>query len=129
MPNKAPSALAQLGLALAAIAAAVFLRQLLTPWLGTTFPLATMFTAVAFVVWKAGWAPALGTIVGGWVAAGLVFRGGLSYFGGLTINEMVGFATYLLATVPIVVLGEAMHRAQRDLETRQIGRASCRERV
>jgi len=119
MPNKAPSALAQLGLALAAIAAAVFLRQLLTPWLGTTFPLATMFTAVAFVVWKAGWAPALGTIVGGWVAAGLVFRGGLSYFGGLTINEMVGFATYLLATVPIVVLGEAMHRAQRDLETRQ----------
>ena len=119
MPNKAPSALAQLGLALAAIAAAVLLRQILTPWLGTTFPLATMFTAIAFVVWKAGWAPALGTIVGGWMAVGLVFRGGFSYFGGLTINEMVGFATYLLATVPIVVLGEAMHRAHRDLETRQ----------
>jgi two-component system CheB/CheR fusion protein len=32
---------------------------------------------------------------------------------------MVGFATYLLATVPIVVLGEAMHRAHRDLQTRQ----------
>ena len=112
-------ALGQLCLALAAIGAAVLLRQLLNPWLGTTFPLATMFTAVAFVVWKAGWAPALGTIVGGWIAVGLVFRGGLSYFGGLTINETVGFATYLLATVPIVVLGEAMRRAQQNLETRQ----------
>jgi len=119
MPNKTPSALAQLGIALASIAAAIILRQLLTPWLGGTFPLATMFTAVAFVVWKTGWAPALATAVGGWIAANLVFRGGFNYFGGITLNELVGFAVYLLASVPIVVLGEAMNRAHRELNERQ----------
>src|SRR5688572_31470703 len=119
MPNKTPSALAQFGLALAAIAVAIVLRRLLTPWLGITFPLATIFTAIAFVVWKAGWAPALGTAIGGWIAAGVVFRGGFGYFGGLTINEAVGFVIDLLACVPSIVLGEAMRRAQRDLLTRQ----------
>ena len=64
MPNKAPSALAQLGLAIGAVAVAIIVRQLLSPWLGTTFPLATMFTAVAFVVWRAGWGPAMGTALG-----------------------------------------------------------------
>ena len=115
-----PPTLAQIGIALGAIAAAILARQLLSPWLGTTFPLATMFTAIAFVVWKAGWAPALGTAVGGWVAVGLVFRGGLNYFGGLTLNEFVGFITYLIATVPIVVLGESMYRAQRDLQRQKL---------
>jgi len=91
MPNRAPSALAQLGLAIGAVAVAIIVRQLLSLWLGTTFPLATMFTAVALVVWRAGWAPALGVAIGGWVAVGFIFRGGLNYFGGLTINEIVGF--------------------------------------
>ncbi len=49
-----PSLLARYGIALAAIAVAIAVRGALTPWLGTTFPLATMFTAVAFVVWRAG---------------------------------------------------------------------------
>ena len=119
MPIKTPSTLAQSGLAVAAIAAAIVSRQLLTPWLGGTFPLATMFTAIAFVVWKAGWAPALATAMGGWLAVNIVFRGGLGYFGGLTLNELVGFITYLIATVPIIVLGESMHRARRALEMRQ----------
>jgi PAS domain S-box-containing protein len=118
MRNRTPSALSQFGLVLAAIAAAIFARQLLTPWLGTTFPLATMFTAVAFVVWKAGWAAGLVTAIGGWLAVAVVFRGASWYFGGLTLNEIVGFITYLIATVPIVVLGEAMRRAQRKLEHR-----------
>ncbi|HEX6163608.1 MAG TPA: PAS domain S-box protein, partial [Vicinamibacterales bacterium] len=118
MANKTPSALAQLGLAIAAIAAAIFARQLLAPWLGSSFPLATMFTAVAFVVWKAGWAPALATAIGGWIAVSFVFRGGFGYLGGLTLSEVVGFITYLIATVPIIVLGEAMRRAQRKLEVR-----------
>ena len=75
MPDKAPSTLAQLGLAIGAVAVAIIVRQLLSPWLGTTFPLATMFTAVAFVVWRAGWPPALCVAIGGWVAVGFVFRG------------------------------------------------------
>jgi PAS domain S-box-containing protein len=119
MPNKAPSALAQLGIAVASIAAAIILRQLLTPWLGGTFPLATMFTAIAFVVWQTGWVPAIGTAVFGWIAASFVFRGGFDYFAGITVNELVGFVVYLLASFPIVLLGEAMNRAHRDLNERQ----------
>ena len=119
MPNRVPSALAQLGLAIGAVAVAIIVRQLLSLWLGTTFPLATMFTAVALVVWRAGWAPALGVAIGGWVAVGFIFRGGLNYFGGLTINEIVGFLMYMVAVVPVIVLGEAMRRAQQALETRQ----------
>jgi PAS domain S-box-containing protein len=119
MRSRGPSSFAQFALALGAIAVAIFARQLLTPWLGSAFPLATMFTAVAFVVWRAGWGPAFGTAMGGWVAAGLVFRGGFGYFGGFTVNEAVAFVVYVIAIVPIVVLGEAMRRAQHDLEARQ----------
>ena len=119
MPNKASGVLGRYGIALASIALAILVRQLLTPWLGTTFPLATMFTAIAFVVWRAGWGPALATAVGGWVAAGFVFRGGFGYFGGLTVSEAIGFVTYLLACVPVIVLGHAMRVAQRRLEAQQ----------
>ena len=110
--------LTRYGIAAAAIVAAIALRFALAPWLGNTFPLATMFTAVAFVVWRAGWGPALFTAIGGWAAVGFTFRGGINYFGGLTLNELIGFLTYMLAMVPIIVLGEAMRRAQRSLEER-----------
>ena len=116
MPHPSTSPLARYGLAIAGIAAAVGVRFALQPWLGTTFPLATMFTAIAFVVWRAGWGPALLTTIGGWAVANIVFRGGLGFFGGLTINEIVGFITYLIATLPIIVLGEAMTRASDRLE-------------
>jgi PAS domain S-box-containing protein len=107
--------LSRYGIAILGIGGAIFFRWALQPWLGTTFPLATMFTAIAFVVWRAGRGPALFTIVGGWLAANFVFRGGLGFFGGLTLNEFVGFVTYLIATVPIVILGEAMMRARDAL--------------
>ena len=110
------SPLARYGIALAAIGIAIGLRYALQPWLGPTFPLATMFTAIAFVVWRAGWGPALLTTVGGWAAANFVFRGGVGFFGGLTLAELIGFLTYLIATIPIIVLGEAMTRARRALE-------------
>ena len=110
------SLLARYGLALAGIAGAIALRYALAPWLGMTFPLATMFTAIAFVVWRAGWAPALFTTVVGWIAVNIILRGGVGFFGGMTINEFVGFLTYLLATLPIIVLGESMHRANMALE-------------
>ncbi|HYE85315.1 MAG TPA: ATP-binding protein [Vicinamibacterales bacterium] len=113
-----PPPLARYAIAIAAIAVAIAARIALAPWLGTTFPLATMFTAIAFVVWWSGWGPALVTTIGGWVAGAVVFRGGFGYFGGLTINEVIGFVTYLIATVPIVLLGEKMRSAHRELEAR-----------
>src|SRR6478609_8946767 len=113
MPDSVASPLALYGIAIGAIAAAIGLRYALTPILGTNFPLATMFTAVAFAVWLAGLGPALFTAIVGGAVSGFVFRGGFNYFGGLTVPEFVGFLVYLLATVPIAVLGESMRRAQR----------------
>src|SRR5436190_2682755 len=116
MPKTNSPLLARYGIALAGIAIAIGARVALQPWLGATFPLATMFTAIAFVVWKAGWGPALLTAIGGWLAVNFVFRGGLGFFGGLALGELIGFVVYLIATVPIIVLGESMIRARRLLE-------------
>jgi PAS domain S-box-containing protein len=124
MRNSATTLLSRYGLAIAAIATAIAVRYALTPWLGTSFPLATMFTAVAFVVWRAGWGPALFTAVGGWAAAGAVFRGAAGFFGGLTVNEFIGFLTYMTATVPVIVLGERMRIANLALERRHAALSS-----
>jgi PAS domain S-box-containing protein len=106
------------GIAVGAIVAAIAFRLALTPLIGGNFPLATMFTAVAFTVWRAGVGPAVFTTIAGWAASGVVFRGGLNYFGGMPFAEVVGFLTYLLATLPIVAIGGEMRRAQREIEER-----------
>ena len=118
MPRKDSHPLSGYATAVAAIGVAVAVRYALTPWLGTTFPLATMFTAISFVVWRAGAGPAFLTALGGWAISGFVFRGGINYFGGLTFNELVGSLLYLLAVVPIIVLGHSMRAAHRKLEER-----------
>lgn len=114
----ASTPLARYAVALLAVAAAIAVRALLSPWLGTAFPLATMFSAVAFVVWAAGRGPAMLTAFVGWFAAGLVFRGTISFLSG-GFTEIVGFAVYIVSCASIVVLGEAMRAAQRKLEVQQ----------
>ena len=119
MPTNS-SILSRYGIALLAIAAAIVIRAALTPWMGQAFPLATMFSAVAFVVWYGGWGPALLTTIGGWFAAGYVLRGGAGFFGPtFGFNDMVGLAVYTLSNVSVIVLGEAMRAAQRRLQHQQ----------
>ncbi len=114
------STIAKYGIALIAIAAAILIRAALTPWMGQAFPLATMFSAVAFVVWYGGWGPALLTAIGGWFAAGYVFRGGQGFVGPtFGFNEAVSLAVYLFSNISVIVLGEAMRAAQRRLEDQQ----------
>ena len=118
------SNLTRYGIALLAVVVAIMLRGLVTPWLGTTFPLATMFPAVAFVVWAAGWGPALLTAFVGWFAGGFIFRGGFSHING-GFAEFVGLIVYMLSCASVVVLGEAMRAAQRKLESQQRELASA----
>ena len=60
------------------------------------------------------------TAIGGWVAAGFVFRGGLSYFGGLTVQRSWSASSSTCSPcVPIIVLGEAMRARAARLEARQ----------
>ena len=118
MNVRPPSLLARYAIALLAVGIAIALRAVITPWLGTTFPLATMFPAVTFAVWAAGWGPALVTAFVGWFAGGVVFRGGFSHLNG-GFNEIVGLVVYMLSCASIVVLGEAMRAAQRKLVQQQ----------
>ena len=112
--------LSKYGIALLAIAVAILIRAALTPWMGQSFPLATMFSAVAFVVWYGGWGPALVTTIGGWFAAGYVFRGGQGFMGPtFGFNEMVSLAVYTLSNISVILLGEAMRAAQRRLQHQQ----------
>ena len=120
MPANPSSTISNYGIALLAVAVAILIRDALTPWMGSTFPLATMFSAVAFVVWYGGWAPALVTALVGWFAAGWFFRDGVGYFGPtFGFNEAVSLVVYMLSNVSVVVLGEAMRAAQRRLEVQQ----------
>src|SRR5688500_8093022 len=108
------------GVAVLTIAAAILIRAALTPWMGQSFPLATMFSAVAFVVWYGGWGPALLTTIAGWFAAGFVFRGVQDFLGPtFGFADMVGLAVYTLSNVSVIVLGEAMRAAQRRLQHQQ----------
>lgn len=116
--SRPPSVVVRYGIALLAIAVAIALRAPLTPWLGGAFPLATMFSAVAFVVWAAGAGPALVTAFAGWFAAGYIFRSEL-FIPNSGFNEIVGIVVYMLSCGSIVMLGEAMRAAQRKLEAQQ----------
>jgi PAS domain S-box-containing protein len=106
--------------AVATVAAAILLRALLTPLMGTAFPLATIFSAVAFTSWYSGWRPAMVTTVGGFLAADLVFIAGRTpLFGRPLVPEIFGVGVYLLTCASIVVLGEAGRRALRRQESVQ----------
>ena len=114
------STISKYGIALLAIAVAIAIRAALTPWMGQALPLATMFSAVAFVVWYGGWGPALFTTIAGFFAAGYVFRGGVGFIGpGLAMADIIGLFVYVLTNGSVILLGEAMRAAQRRLQEQQ----------
>ena len=116
----ATSTVSKYGIAILAVAVAILVRAALNPWMGSAFPLATMFSAVAFVVWYGGWAPALFATILGWFAAGVVFRGGQGFIGSsFGFGEMVGLVVYTLSNVSVIVLGEAMRASERRLQQQQ----------
>ncbi|MDP2322098.1 MAG: PAS domain S-box protein [Acidobacteriota bacterium] len=104
--------------AVATIAIAVLLRVALTPLVGSSFPLATMFAAVAFAVWYGGWGPALLTAVFGFLAIDTILIPGtiLTRPG---FPELANTVLYLVSCASIIVLGETMRSALRRLESGQ----------
>jgi PAS domain S-box-containing protein len=117
MSLKRRSTLTSLAVATAIIAAAAALRWLLTPWMGSAFPLATMFAAVAFAVWYGGWMPALYTAIAGYIVCDWLFIPGIGLFGrGDLRAEVIGLTVYLGSCISIMALGHAMRVAQESLE-------------
>jgi PAS domain S-box-containing protein len=97
---------------LMALAAALVLRRLLDPVLGDALPLVTLFGAVAGAVWVGGYRPAVMVAVVGYAACNYLFVSPRGRLFVADAENAVGFAAYLFTCALIVVIGEAMRRAQ-----------------
>ncbi|HZP87065.1 MAG TPA: ATP-binding protein [Burkholderiales bacterium] len=99
--------------ALGATAAAVLLRWLLDPWLGDYLPLATLYAAVAASVWIGGYRSALSVVLFGYLLSQYLFIRDPA----LSFSQIaIGVVTYLISCAFIIVIGEAMRRAQDHAE-------------
>ena len=96
--------------AVVSTAAAVLVRWLLDPWVGNSFPLATLFGAVAVSVWFGGIRPALLTTVVGYLACAYLFIEPRGSFGFSASGPFVGLSMYLVSCVFLIGAGEAMQR-------------------
>ena len=112
-------------IALGAAAAVVGIRWLLDPLLGDSFPLVTLYGAVATAVWAGGYAPAtLATIVG-YLACNYLFIAPRGTLFVANAENAVGLAAYLFTCALIIGIGEAMRAAQaRAGERRELVRVT-----
>jgi len=117
-PTHNGSSLRNYAVAVASIAVALIVRAALTPLMGTSFPLATTFSAVAFVVWYGGWAPALFTAIAGFFVMDALLIPGNS-FTRPPVAEIILGSVYLGSCISIIMLGQATRTAQRRLESGQ----------
>jgi len=98
------------GLAIFAAAAALILRKLLNPLLGTDNPYHTAWAAVVFSVWFCALRPAIATIVITFIGIWYWF---LPPFGSFAIKSypvLFGMMSFLFFSTVIVVLGETTRR-------------------
>jgi PAS domain S-box-containing protein len=89
------------------------LRLAVDPWVGDSVPLVTMFGAVAFSVYLAGYRTALFTAVLGYVAIDWWFVAPRHVFSPLDTANVVSFAVYMLSCVLIILMGGALRRSRR----------------
>ena len=120
-PGSAVNApLREYGIAFVAVAIAVALRSLLTPWLGARVPFITLFPAVAVAVWYGGYRPALMATLLGYLAVDyLIVESAGAVSGGP--NRLVAFIAYLISCVIIIAFGDGMRRSKIRLLSSEAG--------
>ncbi len=106
-------------LSLASLAAAVWLRWLLDPVLGDTYPIVTLFAALGVAVWIGGYRPAVLVGVLGYLACSYLFITPRGQFGLTEPREFVGLLLYLAAASVVVFFGEALYRTRQHSRTRE----------
>jgi len=104
------------GVAVAALAVAVLFRWLLDPLMGDSFPLVTLFGAVAAAVWLGGYRPALLIVALGYLGCAYLFIEPRGTFGFSESRNLVGLVAYLVTCFIIIGFGEAMRVAQSRFE-------------
>ncbi|HEV2835333.1 MAG TPA: PAS domain S-box protein, partial [Pyrinomonadaceae bacterium] len=109
----------------AIIALAVLVRWLLDPLIGDSYPLVTLFGAVAAAVWLGGYRPAIPVALAGYIACHYLFippRGALDF---ASVANVVGLVAYLFTCSLIIFFGEAARIAHiRAAERREILRVT-----
>jgi PAS domain S-box-containing protein len=109
-------------IAIMVTAAAVLVRWLLNPLLDHRLPFATLYAAVAVVVWFGGWRPALIAALIGYLAALPLFiesepHAPLSW---TSRGGLAGLAAYLLSCSIIIGFAEATSTARRRLVEQKV---------
>jgi PAS domain S-box-containing protein len=118
---------AKYALALGVLAAAVFLRWLLDPWLSDALPFVTLFGAVAYAVWIGGYQPAAVVVILGYLAVDYLFIPPRGRFAIGEFADVVGLTAYLFTCALIIAFGEATRRAtHRANERRELLQVTLR---
>ncbi len=120
---------AKYGFALLSAAAAIFVRRLLDPILGSDLPLVTLFGAATFAVWFAGWRPAVLASLAGYLAANYLFIPPRYAFLLTSPATWFGFVAYAVSCGLIIYLGETMRRSNQRLRMEIIERRAAEQLV
>jgi PAS domain S-box-containing protein len=98
--------------AAAGLLAALALRWVLDPVVGSSLPFVTMFGAVAAAVWVGGYQPAILVALLGYLGCNYLFiepRGAFALKG---VETAVGLVAYLFTCALVIAFGEAMRAAE-----------------
>lgn len=106
------SGTAKYGAAIGVAAAAVALRWILIPWLGSDTPYATVIAATAIAVWMAGWGPAVVAALVGFIGTGLLIGRPLGTLPTDSVHTVIGILLYTSTCALIIGLGEGMRRTR-----------------
>ena len=117
-----------IALAFSALAAALLVRYLLTPWMGVSLPFVTVLGAVAVAVNLGGFRAAIVAVILGYLGAAYMLgpwpSGPLGF---AELGGMAGLAAYLFTCTLIIAFGETARSARRrDAEGRELLRVALR---
>lgn len=104
------------GAAILAVVLAVWIRYLLTPWLGTRFPFITLFGAVGVAVWVGGVRAAVVAMIIGYLGVSYVVLEPRYLPVLKNMGDVVGLITYLLSSALVIGFGASMRAAQQRAE-------------
>jgi PAS domain S-box-containing protein len=94
--------------ALLALATAVLIRHLLTPWIGATLPFVTMFGAIAVAAAVGGYRPAvLVSVLGYLCSAWMLLPGHAIHVDAVELGGWPGLMAYVLTCAVVVGVAEA----------------------
>ena len=102
------------------LVAAVLIRWLLDPLMGDTFPLVTLFGAVAAAVCMGGY-PALLVVALGYPASAYLFIEPRHSFISSEPRNLIGLALYLVTCSIIIGIGESLRASERRFARRAQG--------